>query len=85
MFFICLGYSQIFGQSSEIIKVYNGKDSIEIYKNEIAVRFKIGKDIKEIGKISRHRFGIILMVGKMRIHLTTQTLDLKLLAKMVHS
>ncbi len=69
MFFICLGYSQVFGQSSEIIKVYNGKDSIEVYKNEIAVRFKIGKDIKglanfdkdikEIGKISRHRFGII--------------------------
>jgi len=62
LFFICLGYSQIFGQSSEIIKVYNGKDSIEVYKNEIAVRFKIGKDIKglanfdkdikEIGKIS---------------------------------
>ncbi len=67
--FILLLYSQNFGQSSEIIKVFNGKDSIEVCKNEIAVRLKKGKDvkgltdfnknIKGIGKISRHRFGII--------------------------
>ena len=67
--FICLTYSQNFSQSYEIIKVFNGKDSIEVYKDEIAFRLKKGKDvknlsnsikdIKEISKISKYRTGKI--------------------------